>query len=82
MEAPRGSEKKFATDQDVIAKFRKLAGTRMAAPEVDRVVDLIMNAERLASAKDIATALGTKTARKGIGPCVSVALERIGSASF
>ena len=62
VEAPRGSEKKFATDQDVIAKFRKLAGTRMATPEVDRVVDLIMNAERLASARDIATALGTKTA--------------------
>ncbi len=58
VEAPRGSEKRFARDQDVINKFRKLAGTRMAEPRVDRVIDLVTNAERMASARDLATALG------------------------
>ena len=57
VEAPRGSEKKFATDADVIAKFRKLAGTRMASAQVDRVVDLVMNAERMTSAQELAKAL-------------------------
>ena len=59
VEAPRGSEKRFATDQDVINKFRKLAGTRLANRQVDRIVDLVMNAERMASARELATALGT-----------------------
>jgi aconitate decarboxylase len=58
VEAPRGSEKRFATDQDVIAKFRKLAATRLADPQIDRITDLVMNAERMASARDLATALG------------------------
>jgi aconitate decarboxylase len=58
VEAPRGSEKKFASDQDVIDKFRKLAGTRMADPRIDRITDLVLNAERMASARELATALG------------------------
>jgi aconitate decarboxylase len=57
VEAPRGSESKFATDQDVIDKFRKLAATRMADPQIDRLADLVMNAERMASAGELATAL-------------------------
>src|SRR5215471_6092841 len=58
VEAPRGSEKKFATDQDVIDKFRKLAGTRMKDSQIDRIIDLVMNAERMVSARELATALG------------------------
>ena len=57
IEAPRGSENKFASDQDVIAKFRKLSRARMPDSQVDRIVDLVMNAERVASAKDLAAAL-------------------------
>jgi aconitate decarboxylase len=57
VEAPRGSEKRFAADQDVINKFRKLAATRLANPQIDRIVDLVMNAERMTSARDLATAL-------------------------
>jgi 2-methylcitrate dehydratase PrpD len=57
VEAPRGSEKKFAADQDVIDKFRKLAGVRMAAAKIDHIVDLVMNAERLDSAQKLASAL-------------------------
>jgi aconitate decarboxylase len=58
VEAPRGSEKRFAADQDVINKFRKLAATRLANPQIDRIVDLVMNAQRMTSARDLATALG------------------------
>ena len=57
VEAPRGSEQKFASDQDVIAKFRKLTCARMSDSQVDRIVDLVMNAERVASAKELAATL-------------------------
>ena len=57
VEAPRGSESKFASDQDVIDKFRKLAGTRLATPRADRIIELVMNAERMSSAGELAAAL-------------------------
>jgi 2-methylcitrate dehydratase PrpD len=57
VEAPRGSEKKFATEADVVAKFRKLASTQFSGDKVDRVVDLVLNAERLSSAQEIVAAL-------------------------
>jgi len=57
VEAPRGSESKFATDRDVIDKFRKLAGTRLATPRIDRIIELVMNAERMASAGELAAEL-------------------------
>jgi len=57
VEAPRGSESKFASDRDVIDKFRKLAGTRLATPRIDRIIELVMNAERMASAGELAAAL-------------------------
>jgi 2-methylcitrate dehydratase PrpD len=57
VEAPRGSESKFAADQDVIDKFRKLAGTRLANPRIDRIIGLVMNAERMTSAGELARAL-------------------------
>ena len=57
VEAPRGSEHKFASEADVIAKFRKLASTQFTVAKVDRVVDLMMGAEKLASARDLVAAL-------------------------
>jgi len=57
VEAPRGSESKFASDRDVIDKFRKLAGTRLATPRIDRIIELVMNAERMASAGELAAEL-------------------------
>lgn len=47
IEAPRGSEHSFATDTDVVEKFRKLASTRMAVPQIDRLVACVMEADRL-----------------------------------
>lgn len=57
VEAPRGSEQKFASAADVIEKFRKLAGRRIAPARVDRIVELAMGAERLAKASDLTAAL-------------------------
>jgi aconitate decarboxylase len=57
VEAPRGSEQKFASEEDVIDKFRKLAGTRMKDSQIDHIIELVMNAERMVSARELAAAL-------------------------
>jgi 2-methylcitrate dehydratase PrpD len=57
VEAPRGSEQKFAGAGDVIEKFRKLAGRRIAPAQVDRIVELVMGAERLDKASELTKAL-------------------------
>jgi 2-methylcitrate dehydratase PrpD len=57
VEAPRGSEQKFASEEDVIGKFRKLAGTRTHGAQIDRIINHVMNAERMDCARDLAAAL-------------------------
>ena len=57
VESPRGSEHSFATAEDVIAKFRKLAGKRFDAAHVERIVDGVMNAESLTNAADFVALL-------------------------
>ena len=47
VEAPRGSEHSFATDVDVIEKFRKLARVRISASRADQIVDCVMQAETM-----------------------------------
>jgi 2-methylcitrate dehydratase PrpD len=42
VEAARGSEKSFASDADVTAKFVKLAGKRLPPAQVQRVLELVM----------------------------------------
>jgi aconitate decarboxylase len=58
VEAPRGSEHSFASADDVIAKFRKLAGARVGAAQVDRIVETVMEAQDMADAADLAALLG------------------------
>ena len=48
--APRGSEHSFATADDVIAKFTKLASRRIPSARADRIVDRVMHAERMPQA--------------------------------
>lgn len=50
VEAPRGSEASFASAEDVIAKFTKLAARRIPGARVERIVDQVMHAERMPSA--------------------------------
>jgi 2-methylcitrate dehydratase PrpD len=48
VEAPRGSEQKFASEADVVAKFGKLAGRVLGRRQVDRIVELVLGCEGLA----------------------------------
>jgi len=57
VEAPRGSEHSFASAEDVIGKFRKLAGSRIAAERVDRIIDGVLHAERLDDAAGLVALL-------------------------
>ena len=57
VEAPRGSEHAFATAEDVIDKFRKLAGHRIDADQIERIIDSILHAEDIKDAASIATLL-------------------------
>jgi aconitate decarboxylase len=47
IETPRGSEHRFASADDVIGKFRKLAGHRIPDSQVERIVNAVLGAERL-----------------------------------
>jgi aconitate decarboxylase len=57
VEAARGSEDKFASDADVIGKFRTLAAHVLPAPKVDRLVDMIMGLDDIKDAAAIPRAL-------------------------
>jgi 2-methylcitrate dehydratase PrpD len=57
VEAPRGSETHFASDTDVIDKFRKLALHRMAASQVERIVEQVMGLDGLPVAASLIDAL-------------------------
>ena len=57
MEAPRGSEFSFASEADVVAKFMKLAMHAVPRPAAERIVDLVLNLERLEEATDLLQAL-------------------------
>ena len=56
-EAPRGSEQSFATEADVIEKFRKLTARRIPNAQIERIVTAVMEAEKLPSAAALAHTL-------------------------
>ena len=53
VEAPRGSESSFASEADVVAKFQKLAAHAIPAPAAARIVDLVLNLERVEDAGEV-----------------------------
>jgi aconitate decarboxylase len=57
VEAPRGSENSFASQADIVQKFKKLATHVISDAEADDVVNLVLGAEKLAHAEQIAQAL-------------------------
>jgi len=59
--APRGSEVSFATAEDVIAKFGKLASPRISEARVEQIVEQVMQAERLPSAAALVRLLVAET---------------------
>ena len=58
VEAPRGSEESFAGEADIVGKFKKLATHVVSDAKADEVVNLVLGAEKLARADEIARVLG------------------------
>jgi len=52
-EAPRGSETYFATEQDIVDKFRKLTRNVMSTQQQSALVDAVLNMEELEDARFI-----------------------------
>jgi aconitate decarboxylase len=59
VEAPRGSEKSFASEADIVEKFKKLATHTVSAAKADAIVNLVLGAEKLPRANQIAEGLAT-----------------------
>jgi 2-methylcitrate dehydratase PrpD len=60
VEAARGSEKKFASDAEVIAKFEKLAIKALPKTQVEQLRDAVLGMENLKDASQIAQLLTRK----------------------
>jgi aconitate decarboxylase len=59
VEAPRGSETSFASEFDIVEKFKKLATRTVGTAKADEIVNLVLGAEKLQRAEQIAEALAT-----------------------
>jgi aconitate decarboxylase len=57
VEAPRGSENSFASEADIVGKFKKLATHVVSDAQADSIINLVLGAEKLARAEQIAEAL-------------------------
>lgn len=57
VETPRGSEASFASEAEIVGKFKKLATHVVRDTKADEVVNLVLGAEKLARAEQIAQAL-------------------------
>jgi aconitate decarboxylase len=60
VEAPRGSEHKFASEADVVEKFRKLAGHTVSDMQARRIVDFVLGCDKLADVGALVSALAGK----------------------
>jgi aconitate decarboxylase len=60
VEAPRGSEQKFASEADVVEKFRKLARRTLSDAQAERIVDLVLGCDKLADVGGLVSALAGK----------------------
>jgi aconitate decarboxylase len=61
MEAPRGSEHKFASEADVVEKFRKLARRAVADAQADRIIELTLGCDRLDDVGELVSALAARS---------------------
>jgi 2-methylcitrate dehydratase PrpD len=58
VEAPRGSEQKFASEADVVEKFRKLAHRTCGDVQAERIVELVLGCDKLPDIGVLVSALG------------------------
>jgi 2-methylcitrate dehydratase PrpD len=57
VEAPRGSEDSFASEADIVQKFKKLAMRTVSDAKADSIVNLVLGAEKLEQAEQSAKTL-------------------------
>jgi aconitate decarboxylase len=57
VEAPRGSERKFAAEADVVEKFRKLARRAVPEAQAERIIELTLHCEKLDDVGELVLAL-------------------------
>jgi len=60
VEAPRGSERRFASEADVVEKFGKLARRTYNDPQAERIVELVLGCDKLADIGLLVSALAGK----------------------
>jgi hypothetical protein len=60
VEAPRGSERRFAGEADVVDKFRKLARHTLSDPQAERIVELVLGCDKLADIGVLVSGLAGK----------------------
>jgi 2-methylcitrate dehydratase PrpD len=60
VEAARGSEKKFATDTEIVEKYEKLARKALPKARVERLRDAVLGLEKLKDASEIAQLMTRK----------------------
>ena len=63
VETPRGSERNFPSESDVVAKFAKLAGRVMPEAQVQRIKELVLDLDRLAGMAALVEALASPPKR-------------------
>ncbi|MBO0755696.1 MAG: MmgE/PrpD family protein, partial [Bradyrhizobiaceae bacterium] len=56
-EAPRGSEQKFASERDVLAKFYKLTASGLTKGQSDQIAELVLSADTVRDIGVLVTAL-------------------------
>jgi aconitate decarboxylase len=61
VEAPRGSERKFAGESDVVEKFGKLARGVLTSAQTDRLASLVLGCEKLDSISPVIEVLASRT---------------------
>src|SRR5712691_778816 len=61
VEAPRGSEQKFASEADVVEKFRKLARRTCGDGAAERIGELVFGCDKLADMGELVSALAKKS---------------------
>ena len=59
VEAARGSEKKFASDEDIVKKYQKLASKALPPAQVERLRDAMLGVEKLEDAAKLARLMQT-----------------------
>jgi len=57
VEAPRGSERNFASEAEIVAKFHKLTRDVLGTTRADQIVDLVLNCQKQADIGVLSAAL-------------------------